>query len=193
MAEIYPPIAQLAEQLPLKEKVEGSIPSGRIFFKAEVAKLADALALGASARKGMGVQISPSAHLYKFFSLCLNLNKYSEVLKEDEMKKMIVLFISIFFICAVAIPCRADENFDGFIFKSKAVIWKSGFVSNIPRLIDETIKSLVEEAKLPYKDIIITSCPYKDGLVLIVTIKFCKNKNETTSGLGSPSRFFFLN
>lgn len=107
------------------------------------------------------------------------------------MKKNVlsILIISFLFICSVT-TCRADENFGGFIFKSKAVIWKSGFVSNIPRLIDETIKSLIEETKLPYKDIIITSCPYKDGLILLVTIKFVKK--ETISGLGSPSRFFFF-
>ena len=47
-----PLIAQLVEQLPLKETVGGSIPSERTkCFQikiAEVAKLADALALGAS-------------------------------------------------------------------------------------------------------------------------------------------------
>ena len=48
----YAPIAQLVEQSPLKRTVVGSNPTGRTrtFLEtyAEVAKLADALALGAS-------------------------------------------------------------------------------------------------------------------------------------------------
>ena len=46
-----PPIAQLVEQIPLKDKVPGSIPGGRTekcILIAGVAKLVDALLLGSS-------------------------------------------------------------------------------------------------------------------------------------------------
>ena len=49
--KINAPIAQLVEQIPLKDKVVGSIPTGCTrtdMYYAGVAKLADALALGAS-------------------------------------------------------------------------------------------------------------------------------------------------
>ncbi len=58
----FPPVAQLVEQTPLKRTVVGSIPTGRI-TEAGVAKLADAPALGAGARKGMEVQVLSPAQI----------------------------------------------------------------------------------------------------------------------------------
>lgn len=50
----------MVERCPDKTEVHGSIPCTRIFL-AVVAELVDALASGASSRKGVGVQISPTA------------------------------------------------------------------------------------------------------------------------------------
>ena len=65
-------LAQLVEQLFRKQQVVGSSPtvgSGHagMHRRAEVAESADALRSGRSARRGVGVQISPSAPLAEMF------------------------------------------------------------------------------------------------------------------------------
>ena len=45
-------IAQLVEQIPLKDKVVGSTPTGRTWFKCTGGEMADTLALGASPERG---------------------------------------------------------------------------------------------------------------------------------------------
>src|SRR5207247_979967 len=60
----WEPLAQLVEQQTLNLWVVGSIPTRLILeMYAQVAKLADALDLGSSSRKGMEVQVLPCAFL----------------------------------------------------------------------------------------------------------------------------------
>ena len=64
----FAPLAQLVEQIPLKDKVEGSIPSGRTCIKnahAGVAELVYALVLGTSAARLEGS--SPSSSTLDFY------------------------------------------------------------------------------------------------------------------------------
>ena len=69
----YPPVAQLVEQLPLKEMVVGSIPTGRTRKDVSIkerrgGEMADTLALGASAARHGGSSPLPGTFDKYIFS-----------------------------------------------------------------------------------------------------------------------------
>ncbi len=61
-------IAQLVEQIPLKDKVVGSTPTGRTWFKCTGGEMADTLALGASAARHGGSSPLPCTNIEIGFS-----------------------------------------------------------------------------------------------------------------------------